>query len=91
MFLKCTISFHTLCLVDWEDLCFDILLCDVNFSHFTPQFFCFLNSQGEIVPIQLPNQEKTQIWAQIWEGEKESLRSLQHLILHLLLTVAAFF
>ena len=91
MFLKCAIRFPTLCLVDWEDLCFDILLCDVNFSHFSFQFFCLFDSQGEIVPIYLPNPEETRIWAQIWEGEKESLCSLQHLILQLLLTVAAFF
>ena len=51
MFLKCAIRFPTLCLVDWEDLCFDILLCDVNFSHFSFQFFCLFDSQGEIVPI----------------------------------------
>ena len=34
-FLKSTVSFPALCLVDWEDLCFDVLLCDVNFSCFS--------------------------------------------------------
>ena len=30
--LKRAVSFPALCLVNWEDLCFDVLLCDVNFS-----------------------------------------------------------
>ena len=46
-----------------------------------------LDSPGEIVPIELPNPEETQIW----EGENhESVRSRQHLILQLLLIIAAF-
>ena len=35
VFLKSAVSFPALCLVDWEDLCFDVLLCDVNFSCFS--------------------------------------------------------
>ena len=35
-----------------------------------------LDSQGEIVPIELPNPEDTQIW----EGENQSVRSRQCLI-----------
>ena len=45
-------------------------------------FFCFLDSQGKIVP----NPEETQIW----EGENESVSSRQQLILQLLLVIAAF-
>ena len=37
------------------------------------------DSQGEIVPIELPNPVETQIW----EGENESIRPRQHLILQL--------
>ena len=33
------LSFLTLCLVDQEDLVFDVLLCDVNFSRFSSQVF----------------------------------------------------
>ena len=33
------LSFPALCLVDWEDLFFDALLCDVNFSCFSSQVF----------------------------------------------------
>ena len=44
-----------------------------------------LDSQGEIVPIDPPNPEKSQIL----EGTNESVRSRQHLILHLLLVIAA--
>ena len=33
------LSFLTLCLVNLEDLVFDVLLCDVNFSHFSSQVF----------------------------------------------------
>ena len=58
MFSKCAIRFPTLCLVDWEDLCFDILLCDVNFSHFSFQFFCLFDSQGEIVPIYIASKSR---------------------------------
>ena len=45
-----------------------------------------LDSQGEIVPIGLPNPEETQIW----EGENESARSRQHLFLQLLPAITAF-
>ena len=44
-----------------------------------------LDSKGEIVPIEPPNPEKSQIL----EGTNESVRSRQHLILHLLLVIAA--
>ena len=39
-----------------------------------------LDSQGEIVLIELPNPEETQIW----EGENESVRSRQHIFLQLI-------
>ena len=39
-----------------------------------------LDSQGEIVLIELPNPEETQIW----EGENESVRSRQHIVLQLI-------
>ena len=42
--------------------------------------------QGEIVSIVLLNPEETQTW----EGENESVRSRQHLMLQLLLVIAAF-
>ena len=42
-----------------------------------------LDSQREIVPIELPNPEETQIW----EGENESVRYRQHLFLQLLLVI----
>ena len=49
-----------------------------------------LDSQGgddcEIVPIELPSPEETQIW----EGENESVRSRQHSVLQLLLVITAF-
>ena len=45
-----------------------------------------LDSQGEIVPTKLPNPEETQIW----EGENESVRSRQHLVLPLLLVISSF-
>ena len=45
-----------------------------------------LDSQREIVPIELPNPEETQIW----EGENESVRYRQHLFLQLLLVIVAF-
>jgi len=44
-----------------------------------------LDSQGEIVPIEPQNPEKSQIL----EGTNESVPSRQHLILHLLLVIAA--
>ena len=44
-----------------------------------------LDSQGEIVPIEPPNPEKSQIL----DATNESVRSRQHLILHLLLVIAA--
>ena len=53
------------------------------FSRFSSQVFspsyrnmASLDSQGEIVPLELPNPQETQIW----EGEDESVRSRQHLI-----------
>ena len=39
MFLKSTVGLPALCLVDHEDLCFDVLLGDVNFSHFSSNVF----------------------------------------------------
>ena len=45
-----------------------------------------LDFQGEIVPIELPNLDETQIW----EDDNESARSRQHLILQLLLIIAAY-
>ena len=49
-----------------------------------------LDSEGEddcgIVPIELPYPEETQTW----EGENESVRSRQHLVLQLLLVITAF-
>ena len=38
------------------------------------------------MPIELPFPEVTQMW----EGENESVRSRQHLILQLLLVISAF-
>ena len=74
-------------------LYFDVLSCDVNFSRFSSQvFFTFLlkhdklDSQGEIVPTELPNPEETQIW----DGENKSVRSRQHLVLPLLLVISSF-
>lgn len=83
VFLKSAVIISALCLVDWENLRFNVLLGDVHFSRFSSQvFFCFLDSQGKIVP----NPEETQIW----EGENESVSSRQQLILQLLLVIAAF-
>ena len=72
-FWKRAVSFPILCLVNQGDLCFDVLLCDVNFLCFSPQVFlpsywnmASLDSQGEIVPI-----EETQ-------SENESVHSRQH-------------
>ena len=45
-----------------------------------------LHSQCEIVPIERPNPEETQIW----ENENKSVCSQQHLILQLLLIIATF-
>ena len=45
-----------------------------------------LDAQGEIVPIELPNPEETQIW----EGENCTSPHPQHFILQLLLVIAAF-
>ena len=39
MFLKSTIGLPALRLVDHEDLCFDVLLGDVNYSHFSSDVF----------------------------------------------------
>ena len=39
MFLKSTVGLPALCLVDREDLCFDVLLGDVKFSHFSSNVF----------------------------------------------------
>ena len=44
VFLKSAVSFPSLCLFDQKDLCFDVLLCDVNFSRFSSQMFFFLLS-----------------------------------------------
>ena len=44
------------------------------------------DSQGEIVPLELPDPEETQIW----KGENESVCSRQHLILQLRLAITAF-
>ena len=44
------------------------------------------DSQGEIVPLELPNPQETQIW----EGEDELAHSHQHLILQLRLAITAF-
>ena len=46
-----------------------------------------LDSQGEIVPIDLSNPEVTQMW----DGENKSVHSRQHLILQLLLVISALF
>ena len=45
-----------------------------------------LDSQGQIVPIELPNPDERKIW----EDENESVRSRQHLVLQLLLVITAF-
>ena len=45
-----------------------------------------LDSQGEVVPIELPNPQETQIC----ESENKSALSRKHLILQLLLIIAAF-
>ena len=45
-----------------------------------------LDSQGEIVSMELPNPDEKQLW----EGENESVRSRQHLSLQLLLGIATF-
>ena len=81
------------CVVCREDLCYDVLLCDVKFSRFSFYvFFAFLlkhgkfRSQGEVVPIELPNPQETQIC----ESENKSALSRKHLILQLLLIIAAF-
>ena len=64
-----------------------------NKFYLSYKFFLFFNMasldfQGEILPIELPNPEETQIR----EGESESVRSRQHLHLQLLLVyIAAFF
>ena len=47
-----------------------------------------LDSQGEIVPIELPL--KSRRYIDIWESENQSVRSRQRLILKLLLVIAAF-
>ena len=57
--------------------------------YLSSKFFYLLYTetwQVKIVPIELPNPEETQIW----EGENESVRSRQHLLLQLLLVIAAF-
>ena len=46
-----------------------------------------LDSQGEIVPTELPNPEETQIW----EGENESVRSRQRfIVLPRLLVISSY-
>ena len=81
LFLKSMVGLPALCLVDRGDLCFDVLLWKINFSHFSSHVFlppyrnmASLDSQGEIVPIELPNPEETQVW----EGENKSVHSRQH-------------
>ena len=63
------------------------------FSRFNTQVFspsyrniASSDSHGEIVPLELPNPEETQIW----KGENESVHSHQHLILQLRLAITAF-
>ena len=75
------VGLPALCLVDRGDLCFDVLLWKINFSHFSSHVFlppyrnmASLDSQGEIVPIELPNPEETQVW----EGENKSVHSCEH-------------
>ena len=74
VFLNSAVGLRAPCLVDREDLCFDVLLCDVNFSHLSSDVFlppywnmASLDSQGEIVPKELPNPEETGMggWKQI--------------------------
>ena len=49
---------HSL-LVDWEDLCFDILLCDVNFSHLkTKNFLAFLTHKVKLFLYSFQIQKK---------------------------------
>ena len=36
------VDFDLLCIVCQEDLCYDVLLCDVNFSRFSFHIFCCL-------------------------------------------------
>ena len=80
VFLNSTVGLPAPCLVDCEDLCFDVLLCDINFSTFSDVFLpsywnmASLDSQGDVVPIELPNPEEMQIW----EGENKSVHSRQH-------------
>ena len=73
-------------------LCFKVRCVSV-FSRFSTQGFSpsyrnmlSSDSQGEIVPLELPNPEETQIW----KGENESVHSHQHLILQLRLVITAF-
>ena len=74
VFLNSVEGLRAPCLVDREDLCFDVLLCDVNFSYLSSDVFlppywnmASLDSQGEIVPKELPNPEETGMggWKQI--------------------------
>ena len=59
-----------------------------SFFYIALRFFYLLSldSQREIVPIELPKPEETQIW----EGENESVGYRQHLFLQLLLVIVAF-
>ena len=63
-------------------------VCVFSFFYIALKFFYLLSldSQREIVPIELPKPEETQIW----EGENESVGYRQHLFLQLLLVIVAF-
>ena len=52
VFLKGAVSFPPWYPFDQKDLCFDVLLCDVNFSRFSSQvfFFAFLLKHGNKIP-----------------------------------------
>ena len=72
-------------------LCFKVR-CVRVFSRFSSQVFspsyrnmANSDSQGEIVPLELPDPEETQIW----KDENESVHSHQHLILQLRLAITA--
>ena len=66
--------FKVRCFWTSEFACFQVLAL----KFFLPSYqnMASLDSQGEIVPIELPNPQETQIL----EGEDESVRSRQHFI-----------
>ena len=77
------VSFPALCLVDWEDLFFDALLCDVNFSCFSSQVFlpsywnkANFDSQGEDNCESNCSYPELPKDTQIWEVENESVQGL---------------